>query len=114
VNVPEDLTRSQMRDIGWFPDADLDGVNDETDACLGSTLGGNVVIDSCDSGVSNTFFPNGCSIVDKIDDCAAAATTHDEFTACTTQYTNGLKILGVINNKQKGKIQACAGNAAIP
>ncbi len=114
VNVPEDLTRSQMRDIGWFPDADLDGVNDETDACLGSTLGGNVVIDSCDSGVSNTFFPNGCSIVDKIDNCADAAITHEDFTACTTKYTNSLKILGVINNKQKGKIQACAGNAAIP
>lgn len=114
VNVPEDLTRSQMRDIGWFPDADLDGVNDETDACLGSTLGGTVVIDSCDSGVSNALSANGCSIIDEIDDCAEAATTHEEFTACATQYTTLLKNLGVINNKEKGKIQACAGKAAIP
>ena len=114
VNTPQDLTRSQLRDIGWFPDGDLDGVNDETDACLGSTLGGNVVIDSCDSGVSNTFFENGCSIVDKIDDCAESALSHDDFTACTTQYSNGLKSLGVINNKQKGRIQACAGKADIP
>jgi hypothetical protein len=114
VIVPEDLTRSQLRDIGWYPDADLDSVNDETDACLGSTLGGTVVIDSCDSGVSNTFFANGCSIVDKIDDCADAALTHEGFTACTTQYSNGLKSLGVINNKEKAKIQACAGKADIP
>ena len=114
VTVPEDLTRAQLRDVGWFPDADLDGVNDETDACLGSTLGGNVSIDSCATGVPNTFFANGCTIQDELDDCAKSATTHEGYTACTTQYTNLLKDLGTINNKQKAKIQACAGKADIP
>lgn len=114
VDQPEDLTRAQLRDVGWFPDADLDGVNDESDACLGSTLGGNVSIQSCSTGVANTFFPNGCTIQDKLDDCAETATTHEGYTACTTQYTNLLKSQNVIDNKQKSKIQACAARSTLP
>jgi hypothetical protein len=29
VSAPEDLTRERFRDIGWFPDADVDGIADD-------------------------------------------------------------------------------------
>ena len=31
VKAPDDLTLELFRDIGWFADADLDGVADQTD-----------------------------------------------------------------------------------
>ncbi|KQY52218.1 PA domain-containing protein [Lysobacter sp. Root494] len=115
VDVPEDLTRAQLRDIGWYPDRDLDGVpDDEGDACPDTRIrGGNVVIDSCDSGVANAVFQNGCSIMDEVAKCEAAAVTHEGFTACVTQYSNALR-KDLITNKQKASIQRCAAKAAIP
>jgi hypothetical protein len=113
VKSPEDLTLAQMRDIGWYPDQDVDGVPDGSDQCANSVLGGTVVIQGCDSGVTNTFFTNGCSIVDTVNACGAAAATHDDFTGCVTHFTNALKA-GLITNKQKAAIQRCAAKAAIP
>ncbi|MDR7135303.1 hypothetical protein J2X06_002512 [Lysobacter niastensis] len=115
VDVPQDLTLAQMRDMGWYPDGDLDGVpDDEGDACPDTRIrGGNVVIDSCNSGVANALFPNGCSIMDEVAKCEAAAVTHEGFTACVTQYTSTLR-KGLISNKDKASIQRCAAKAAIP
>src|SRR5262249_15550300 len=77
VDVPVDLTRAQLRDVGWFPDADLDGVADDAgDACLGSDLRSTVIIDQENTGVPNTFFPNGCTIRDLIATCKARAKHH--------------------------------------
>ena len=116
VDVPQDLTLAQMRDMGWYPDGDLDGVPDDgADACPDTRIrGGNVVIDSCNSGVANALFPNiGCSIMDEVAKCEAAAVTHDGFTACVTQYTNTLR-KDLITAKDKASIQRCAAKAAIP
>ena len=33
VKPPQDLTLSLMRDIGWYPDADNDGLADDQDQC---------------------------------------------------------------------------------
>jgi hypothetical protein len=35
---PKDLTVSLLRDIGWYPDADLDGFADDEDECDASDL----------------------------------------------------------------------------
>lgn len=113
VKSPQDLTLAQMRDIGWYPDQDVDGVQDSNDQCADSVLGGTVVIDDCDSGVDNTFFTNGCSIVDVVNACGAAAATHEDFTGCVTHFTATLKA-GLISNKQKAAIQRCAARADIP
>jgi hypothetical protein len=32
--VPDDLTREQLRDIGWFADANLDGIGDDSQICI--------------------------------------------------------------------------------
>jgi hypothetical protein len=107
-----DLTLQEMTDIGWF--TDRDGVPDGLDSCLGSDQHANVVVSTCDSGVPNTVFANGCRISDQIDDCAEGAASHGSFVSCVAQLTNDLKKSGVITGAQKGAIQSCAGGAPIP
>jgi hypothetical protein len=34
VKAPDDLTLELLRDVGWFPDADVDGVPDGVDNCI--------------------------------------------------------------------------------
>jgi hypothetical protein len=43
LKPPQDLTLSLMRDIGWFLDADNDGLADDQDACPKSNLSPTVV-----------------------------------------------------------------------
>ena len=95
-------------------DSDGDGFADDVDACDLSSSNTTVIIDGCDSAAGNDLFSNGCKITDGIDACAAAAVTHEGFTACVTQYMNDLVRAGVITNKEKGNIQKCAGKADIP
>jgi len=118
VAPPEDLTLPLMRDIGWFADADVDGVPDDTDCEPHSDLLPTVVIGGCDSGVPNTFFatgPNaGCTISDLIHKAAAGATNHGGFVSAVAHLTNDLKKAGLISGAQKGAIQSCAAGASIP
>jgi hypothetical protein len=114
VKPPEDLTLPLMRDVGWFPDADLDGVPDTVDQCLGSNLSPTVVIDGCNSGVPNTFFSSGCTITDLVMNCAQGARNHGAFVSCVAHVTNDLKKSGNITGAQKGAIQSCAAKANIP
>jgi hypothetical protein len=114
VKPPEDLTLPLFRDIGWFPDADLDGVDDASlDDCPGSNLAPTVVVGSCDSGVTNTLFANGCTISDKIAACAAGAKNHGQFTRCAAQYLDSLVLGGTISLEQKDAIQSCVGSSSI-
>ena len=118
VAPPEDLTLPLMRDIGWFPDADLDGIADGDDCDPTSDRSATVVIEGCDSGVPNTFFetgPNaGCTISDLIQKAAADARNHGGFVSAVAHLTNELKKAGIITGAQKGTIQSCAAGASIP
>ncbi len=114
VKPPQDLTLPLLRDVGWFPDADLDGVPDGEDQCSGSDLGPTVVIAGCDSGVPNTLFATGCTISDLIANCAAGARNHGAFVSCVAHLTNALVTQGVITEAQKDAIQSCAAAAHIP
>jgi hypothetical protein len=107
-----DLTRQEMIDIGWFSDGD--GVPDGRDQCIGSSSAATVIVDSCNSGVTNTTFSTGCRISDQINDCAVGASNHGGFVSCVAHLTNRLRKAGVINDAQKGSIQSCAGGARIP
>lgn len=95
-------------------DNDGDGFPDDGDACGASSTSATVVIDGCNSEATNDLFTDGCKITDRIAACAAAATTHEEFTGCVTHLTNELKRTGFISNKEKSAIQQCAGRARIP
>ena len=111
VDTPQDLTRAQLRDVGWFPDADLDGVADDAgDACLGSDLRSTVIVDQENTGVPNTFFTNGCSISDLIAKCKAGASNHGAYASCVADLTNTLKTLQIITGAQKGAIQSAVAH----
>lgn len=107
-----DLSRQEMIDIGWFSDGD--GVPDGRDECIGSSTSATVVVDGCNSGVTNTTFASGCRITDQINDCAVGASNHGQFVSCVSHMLNDLKKAGVISGSQKGAIQSCAGQANIP
>ncbi|HET8725599.1 MAG TPA: PA domain-containing protein [Anaeromyxobacteraceae bacterium] len=112
VDVPYDLTRPLLRDIGWYPDADLDRVADDgADQCLGSDLRATVVIGGVDSGVPNTFFPNGCTIADLVKRCATGAPNHGLFVSCVAGLGNQLVDMKVLTGAQKGALQSTAAKA---
>jgi hypothetical protein len=114
VKAPDDLTLELLRDVGWFADADLDGVADDVDCSPNSDLSPTIVIDGCDSGVPNILFSNGCTISDLIAQIAANANNHGQFVSGVAHLTNDLKKAGLITGSQKGAIQSCAAGANIP
>jgi hypothetical protein len=96
------------------PDRDDDGVPDNVDQCPNSDLSPTVVIDGCNSGVTNTLFPTGCTISDLLTACANGASNHGQFMSCVSHMTNDLKRAGTITGQQKGSIQSCVAQAHIP
>ncbi len=95
-------------------DNDSDGILDYQDNCVNSDLSSTVVIGDCDSGVFNTLLPTGCTITDRIAECAAGVKNHGKFISCVAHLTNALKKDGVITGKEKGAIESCAAQANIP
>jgi hypothetical protein len=111
IDMPHDLTRSLLRDVGWFPDRDLDGVADDgLDQCLASTLAPTVVIGGEDTHVRNTFFTNGCTIRDYVDKCDAGAVNHGGFVSCVSTLGDALRDQGLITPQEKGAIQRAAAH----
>jgi hypothetical protein len=104
VQPPEDLTLPLMVDIGWF--SDRDGVPDGRDACLGSDPASTVAVGTCDSGVPNYVFPDGCAIADRI--AACGLDPHGRFVSCVASITNEAVAMGGISGSEKGAIQSCA------
>ncbi len=99
-------------------DSDSDGIfdlfEDEQDHCPSSDLSETVAIDSCDTGVQNILSEDGCTILDRIGECAEGAKNHGQFVSCVSHLTNDLKGDGIISGKEKGAIQSCAAQADIP
>ena len=114
VKPPEDLTKPLLRDIGWYPDADLDFVSDEVDACLGSDLRGTVFVGGENTGVTNWFFTNGCTISDLIAAQAVGVNNHGGFVSGVAQLLNDLRKADIITGSQKGTLQSAAARASIP
>ena len=109
VQPPQDLTLPMFRDIGWYLDRDLDFVDDETaDRCLGSDLRATVIVGGVDTGVTNTFFTDGCSIVDRVNRCKVDPAPHGDYVSCVSAWTNTLKAAGELTGAQKAAIQAAA------
>ena len=111
VKPPEDLTLPLLRDVGWYPDADLDLVSDEVDACLGSDTRGTVYVGGTNTGVSNTLFTSGCTIADLLNNCGPGVGNHGDYVSCAAHLTDALNSNGIINGAQKGLLQSVvAGN----
>ena len=95
-------------------DEDGDGVPDSEDQCMHSEMTSPVIIDGCDTSVTNKLVEHGCTMSDLIMACADSASNHKEFVRCVSIATNAWKKLGLITNAEKGKIQNCAGKARLP
>jgi len=108
LKAPFDLTYELMRDIGWYPDADGDLVNDEVDCDASSDLRPTIVIGGIDTGVPNTFFPNGCTSADLIAGLKAGASNHGGFVSGVARLTDQWVASGLITSAQKDAIQSAA------
>jgi hypothetical protein len=95
-------------------DIDGDGVPNSQDNCPNSILNSTVVIDGCNTGVPNYMTPKGCTILDKIRQCATNARNHGQFVTCVNDLTNDLARTGILTSQQKSKIQKCATQSNIP
>jgi len=89
-------------------DTDGDGAGDVCDGCPDSILDKRVIIGSCDSGVINQLFDDGCTMSDLIADCSIGAKNHGKFVSCVSHLTNEWKKAGLISGEEKGAIQSCA------
>ncbi|HEY0379572.1 MAG TPA: PA domain-containing protein [Pyrinomonadaceae bacterium] len=114
IATPQDLTVSLMRDIGWYPDADLDLVADGNDCEPHSDRRPTVIIGSCDTGVPNPMGADGCTLADLINHIGASAKNHGQFVSGVADLTNALKKAGLMTGAQKAAIQSCAAGASIP
>lgn len=98
-------------------DSDGDGVSDDEDNCPDSDLSETIVIDGCDSGVSNFVFEGGCTLADFINGavtvCALDANNHGQFVSCMAHFLNDLLADGAITEDQKDALQSCAGRSSI-
>lgn len=114
VKPPFDLSLPLMRDIGWFPDADLDGLADSLDSCPTSDRRSGVYVGTVDTGVANVLFTSGCTIGDLIALEAAGARNHGGFVSGVAHLLNALRDGGFITDEQKGLIQSTAAKSKLP
>ena len=95
-------------------DPDGDGVLDDEDECPDSNLSATIVTDGCDSKVTNTVFPSGCTLADLLADCADDARKHRKFVHCVARLTRTMKRISIITGQQKDAIQDCAVRTDLP
>lgn len=97
-----------------FCDEDGDGIEDDQDACAESDLHETVLIADCDSGVANHVLDDGCTMMDRIAECEAAARNHGAFVTCVSDWVKQWSDEGVIDANEKGDIVHCAAQADAP
>lgn len=73
---------------------------------------GSLVIDGCDSGVTDHRLPDGSLFSQRVQACAIDATTHGEFVSCVAALGNESVGARSITGRQKGAIQSCSGRAS--
>jgi PA domain len=114
LSAPNDLTLELMRDIGWFPDTDVDGEPNSSDCEPHSDLSPTVVIGGCDSGVANRMFtvaPNrGCTLADRIAH-VPAGNNRGEYLKNVQALLNALKKSGAITAAEKDALSSCAAQS---
>jgi hypothetical protein len=108
ITPPEDLTSSQMTDIGWFSDGD--GVPDGADNCIGSDLRPTVVIGRCNSKAGNDTQANGCTVADDVAQCEIDFLPNKplHYLACVVKETERLRRAKVITSKEQAGILICS------
>ena len=109
---PQDLTLPALRDIGWFPDTDLDGLANNLDVCPASIRTATVVMAGIDSGVANPLFTSGCTISDLIAQIASSAKSGNDFVHGVKDLADDLQKAGIISAKDRQQLHQVAKDAA--
>jgi hypothetical protein len=104
VKAPDDLTLELLRDIGWFPDGDVDGVANGADVCAASDLSPTISFGSTDSGAANHIFSNGCTTQDYYLSCVSPNLA--SFLSCTQYTTYVFQGAGVLDAAAVRQIKA--------
>jgi hypothetical protein len=113
VKPPQDLTLSLMRDIGWYPDADNDGLADDQDQCDASDQRATIYIDGVNTGIPNQMFGNGCTMGDYIAAAADSARNHGDFVSAVSALGNDWKSAGLIPNQEHSVLVKTAARSDI-
>jgi hypothetical protein len=97
-------------------DSDGDGVSDDVDQCEMSDLSPTVVVDGCDSGVTNPLLdePLGCTITDVIVSFGEEAENHGKFSSASAHFLRDLVQSGDLTETEKDAVQSCVGIADLP
>jgi probable HAF family extracellular repeat protein len=112
-----EITPDGQTIVGWGinPDGDTEAwIAHIFDACPDSDLNDTIVIDGCDADVANLMLDDGCTMADRIAQCAEDASNHGDFVSCVAHLTNEWKHSGLISGHEKGRIHRCAAQADIP
>lgn len=103
---PVDLTLSLMRDIGWYVDGNLDGVEDSTFS-----------FGQCITKEPDVQLPNGAMLADQARvwyrDCAMDARNHGKFVSCVAHTTNEAVKAGLLTRSERSAVQKCAAQLRI-
>jgi hypothetical protein len=113
VKPPYDMTLPLLRDVGWFADADNDGLEDASDQCVNSdltkmTAPETISLGACNTTVTNVLFTNGCTISDYIVQAGTGVKNHGGWVSNMAHLGNALLAGGIITGPQKGALQSCA------
>ena len=104
---------------GWYTLAVFDflscgGVSPlEYKVSISGIVGGTIVIDSCDTYVTNQNLGTAY-MQELIDTCAETAKNHGAFVSCVSHLTNDWKDEGLITGEEKAAIMVCAATSGIP
>lgn len=104
LRAPDDLTVELMRDIGWFVDSDLDGVENKQDCSPRSDSRQNVFVRGVNSGVPNQMLAGGCTIADRISKLPLRNRSQTEFIRRLTHLLDQLVSTAVLNSSQRTAI----------
>jgi hypothetical protein len=113
VKPPYDMTLPLLRDVGWFADADNDGLADASDQCVHSDLTNmtapdTIKLGACDTTVTNVLFTSGCTIKDFVAQAGTGVKNHGAWASNMAHLGEALVAGGIITDVQKDAMQACA------
>jgi hypothetical protein len=101
VIPPFDMSLPQLRDVGWFLDANLDG---RPDRRFG--------FGRCETRTRNRQLSNGAMLADQARvwyrDCAASAGKGKALASCVERVTESAQKAGLITGGQRNAVQRCA------
>lgn len=104
-------------DCGPTPtDSDGDGVDDEVDECPLSDFRPFVDVGSGPTSIDNAGIgvdESGCTIQDRVNDCAASAKNHGQYVSCVVKLANELYKDGVIDKSQRQEMKTGAAQSSV-